>query len=124
MTPREAADVLATARRERRTVRPFTDVHGPGLDGEWGYAVQDLVRQDVVAAGARVVGAKLGLTSAAKQQHMGVDRPIVGFLTDEMLMGADDVSRALGSWAQPRIEPEIAFITARDLDGVPSRRER
>ena len=114
MTPRHAADLLRAARVEHRTLAPFTDDH-PNLDGDWGYAVQALAREDSVAAGDRVVGAKLGLTSVAKQQRMGVDRPIVGFLTDAMLLPPADVGPLTG-FAQPRIEPEIAFITARDID--------
>jgi hypothetical protein len=32
-------------RIERRTLKPFTDEH-PELDEAWGYAVQDIARQD------------------------------------------------------------------------------
>lgn len=115
MTPAEAAAVLRGARTERRTVAPFTDLL-PSLDEDWGYAVQAEARRTSEADGERLVGAKLGLTSAAKQQRMGVDRPIVGFLTDTMLLRPDDVADALSAWVQPRIEPEIAFITGRSLD--------
>jgi 2-oxo-3-hexenedioate decarboxylase len=65
-----------------------------------------------------VIGAKLGLTSAAKQQRMGVAQPVVGFLTDTMRLGPDDpagLARAAAAWAQPRIEPEIAFVTGSAL---------
>jgi 2-oxo-3-hexenedioate decarboxylase len=55
------------------------------------------------------VGAKLGLTSAPKQQTMGVHQPIVGFLTDAM-HDADPTSLA-----QPRVEPEIAYRLGADL---------
>lgn len=115
MTPREAADLLRAARAERRTLPPFTDEH-PELDEDWGYAVQALALDDRVAAGDPVVGAKLGLTSRAKQDRMGVDRPIVGFLTRSMLLEPEDVGDALARWAQPRIEPEIAFVTGRPID--------
>lgn len=57
-----------------------------------------------------MIGAKLGLTSEAKQLTMGVHQPIVGFLTDAM----DHV--ALNALAQPRVEPEVAFRLAVDLD--------
>jgi 2-oxo-3-hexenedioate decarboxylase len=115
VNPRRAADLLRTARKGRRTLRPFTDEH-PELDEDWGYAVQALAREDSVAAGDPVVGAKLGLTSRAKQQRMGVDRPIVGFLARSMLLRPEDVGAALETWVQPRIEPEIAFVTARTVD--------
>lgn len=68
-----------------------------------------------VEDGERTIGAKLGLTSRAKQQRMGVDTPIVGFLTNAMLFEADRVARDLRRWVQPRIEPEIVFVTAQDI---------
>jgi len=115
MTPAQAAEALRVARTARRTLPPFTD-QLPALDETWGYAAQAEDRRVRLSAGERVVGAKLGLTSAAKQQRMGVDRPIVGFLTDRMLLEPTQIAAALSSWAQPRIEPEIAFVTARTLD--------
>lgn len=115
MTPRQAADLLRAARLERRTLPPFTDAYR-NVDEDWGYAVQALAREDSVAAGDSVVGAKLGLTSVVKQQRMGVDRPIVGFLTTSMLVEPTALGHGLKRWAQPRVEPEIAFVTARDID--------
>lgn len=114
MTPREAADHLRAARLARRTVEPLTDLH-PGLDEDWAYDVQRIDRDGRAADGDPAVGAKLGLTSVAKQQRMGVDRPIVGFLTRSMILGADLPQDALARWAQPRIEPEIAFTTSRAI---------
>jgi len=114
MTPEEAADRLSRARTTRTTLSPFTDEH-PGLDEAWGYAAQDVDRVGRLAAGEGLVGAKLGLTSVAKQQRMGVDRPIVGFLGDTMVLRAGEVADALTRWAQPRIEPEVAFVTAQPV---------
>ena len=94
---------------------PFTDER-LDVDEAWGYAVQAEELRQRLVSGERVVGAKLGLTSAAKQQRMGVDRPIVGFLTDTMLLNPELVGEALDRWVQPRIEPEIAFVTARTID--------
>ncbi|MDV8022583.1 hypothetical protein [Rhodococcus sp. IEGM 1330] len=62
-----------------------------------------------MADGERTIGAKLGLTSRVKQQRMGVDTPIVGFLNDAMLFEADRVTRELHRWVQPRIEPEVVL---------------
>jgi 2-oxo-3-hexenedioate decarboxylase len=112
--PRQAANLLRAARLECQTLPPFTDAH-PNLTEDWGYAVQALARHDSVLEDGGVVGAKLGLTSLAKQQRMGVDRPIAGFLTSAMLLGPEEVGGALTRWAQPRVEPEIAFVTARDI---------
>ncbi len=114
MKPAEAAAALRAAREARRTLPPFTD-SDPTLDEQWGYAVQALDRTQRVGSGETVIGAKLGLTSAAKQQRMNVNRPIVGFLTDAMRVEPDSLAQTAQSWAQPRIEPEIAFITAQAL---------
>jgi 2-oxo-3-hexenedioate decarboxylase len=113
----EARDELLTARRERRTLTRFTDDH-PDLDADWGLAVQAGLRFAHEDAGDPVVGAKLGLTSAAKQRTMGVHEPIVGFLTAGMdLARVADRSAALAALGQPRVEPEVAFVLARDLAG-------
>lgn len=111
LDPHEAAALLAAARGDRRTLQRFSDTLD-GVDEAWGHAVQDADRVARTAAGERVVGAKLGLTSAAKQQTMGVHQPIVGFLTDAM---AGDVLD-LASLGQPRVEPEIAFRLGAVLD--------
>lgn len=115
MSPEEAAALLRAARVEGRTLEPFTDTHAD-LDEAWGYAVQRLDLADRVRHGERPVGAKLGLTSEAKQQRMGVRRPVVGFLTDAMLLPDGPVDA--GRWVQPRVEPEIAFLTGRRIDRV------
>lgn len=114
MRPVDAEATLRAARTARRTLTPLTD-EDPSLDEQWGYDVQALDRAQRIAAGEQIIGAKLGLTSAAKQQRMGVDQPIVGFLTDTMRVDADSLAAAAAGWAQPRIEPEIAFVTGRPL---------
>lgn len=114
MTPGDAEAVLRAARTDRRTLTPFSDAE-PTLDEQWGYAVQAADRARREASGEDVVGAKLGLTSAAKQQRMGIAQPIVGFLTDVMRVDADALAQAAQAWAQPRIEPEIAFVTSQPL---------
>lgn len=114
-TPSDAAQSLRDARLARIPRRPFTDTD-PELDEDWGYSVQDLDRSQRLSAGERLVGAKLGLTSRAKQLTMGVGQPIVGFLTEAMQLGAGDDVRVLWRTAQPRVEPEIAFRLAADLN--------
>jgi 2-oxo-3-hexenedioate decarboxylase len=124
VTPEAAAAALAEARDRREAVTRFTDTQ-PTLDQAWGYAVQDLDRAARVRSGEAEVGAKLGLTSRAKQITMQVDQPIIGFLTDAMDMGGvapPDPTRLI----QPRVEPEIAFVLGAPLaspltrDAVPA----
>lgn len=114
MRPADAEATLRAARTGRRTLAPFTDAE-PTLDEQWGYDVQALDHAHRLELGERMVGAKLGLTSVAKQRRMNVDQPIVGFLTDAMRQEPAGLAGAVEAWAQPRIEPEIAFITGRPL---------
>ncbi|MEZ5116497.1 MAG: fumarylacetoacetate hydrolase family protein [Candidatus Nanopelagicales bacterium] len=106
---------LVAAARDRRGIAPITDAV-PGLDVPTAYGIQDSVVAARVADGAVVVGAKLGLTSVAKQRQMNVDEPLYGWLTDDMQI---DTGEALvcDRFIQPRVEPEIAFLLGRDLAG-------
>ncbi len=110
-----AVGVLMAAEADRRDLEPITD-EWPDLDLATAYAVQDEVLRRKVAAGERVVGVKLGLTSRAKQQRMGVDSPLTGWLTDAMVLptGAPVPQDEL---IHPRAEPEIAFVLGRPLAG-------
>ena len=79
-----ALDILATALRRQRPrtpSRPFTD-EWPELDLDTAYAIQDAALQRRVERGETVVGVKLGLTTRAKQQRMGIDSPLTAWLTD------------------------------------------
>ncbi len=114
MRPADAEMFLRATRGAGSLVEPFTDTHSE-LDEAWGYETQVLDRRQRLQAGESMIGAKLGLTSRAKQDRMGVDRPIVGFLTKAMVVEADEVVSRLPTWTHPRIEPEIAFITSHDI---------
>ncbi|WP_206995404.1 2-keto-4-pentenoate hydratase [Trinickia mobilis] len=65
--------------------------------------------------GERTVGIKLGFTSRAKMIQMGVDSLIWGWLTDAMLE-AEGASVDLSRFIHPRVEPEVCFVTRRDID--------
>ncbi|MDA8434611.1 MAG: fumarylacetoacetate hydrolase family protein [Actinomycetales bacterium] len=107
-------DTLVAAVRDRRATSPLTDSRE--LDEPTALRVQDAVVRARIDAGATLVGAKLGLTSAAKQRQMKVDRPLYGWLTDDMQV---DTGAAVlcERYIQPRVEPEIAFLLGRDLEG-------
>jgi len=107
-----AAD-LVVAERERKAIAPFSDAH-PDLDLATAYAAQRQFVKARLDAGERIVGAKLGLTSRAKQQAMGVDAPLYGWVTSGMLAAYGepvDLDRLI----HPRVEPEIAFLLASDI---------
>ena len=104
------------------TIAKLTDDH-PGMTIEDGYAVQDELRRRAIARGARLIGFKAGLTSKAKMRQMGVEVPSVGFLTSDMFR--PDGSAIPGEeLIQPRVEPEVAFVTKRDLRGPGCDRRR
>ena len=109
----EIAQELAAAERERRHLQPFTDA-SPELDLDTAYAAQWAGVQAKLDAGERLVGAKLGLTSKAKQQVMNVDAPLYGFVTSGMLAPYGEPVE-LARFIHPRVEPEIAFLLARDV---------
>jgi 2-oxo-3-hexenedioate decarboxylase len=112
---------LYDAASRRELVEPLTDAH-PALSVEDGYRIQDALVARHVAAGGVVVGAKLGLTSKAKQVEMHVHEPIGAWLTDRMAL-ADGEDLVVASLGQARVEPEIAFGLRTDLAGPDVTRE-
>ena len=106
---------LTAARASRRPCAPVRDLL-PSDDLDGAYAVQSAWVADQLAAGARVIGRKIGLSNPVVQAQFGVDRPDFGVLLDTMVCAERtpvDSARTL----QPKIEAEIAFVLAADLDG-------
>lgn len=66
--------------------------------------------------GEHLIGVKLGLTSRAKQQRMGVGTPFVAWLTDDMILPVGDPVPQF-KLIHPRTEPEIVFVMGQKLDG-------
>ncbi|WP_082680846.1 2-keto-4-pentenoate hydratase [Mycolicibacterium novocastrense] len=64
--------------------------------------------------GDRVVGVKLGFTSKAKAEQMGLSDVVIGVLHDSMEIARDEVTD-LSRWVHPRIEPEVAFRLGKDI---------
>ncbi len=110
------ADLLHAAERDRRAVPMLTAAH-PDLDVAGAYAVQAHNVDRRLAEGDRAIGFKLGLTSRAKQLAMGVEDPLWGRLTAGLLH-AEEVPLDLGRLIHARVEPEIAFLLGRDVDGA------
>ena len=109
-----AAERLANASRSGVPCQPVRDLIGQDDIGA-AYRVQTINIDASVRAGRRVVGRKIGLTSPAVQKQLGVDRPDFGVLLDHFDVSGErpvDFSRLL----QPRIEAEIAFTIAADID--------
>jgi 2-oxo-3-hexenedioate decarboxylase len=109
------AEHLQMAELEAKPVRKITDDY-PGMDWDDAYAIQDSIRASKAARGAPVDGLKMGLTSLAKMEQMGVTDPIYGFLNgdNEFKSGADISTEKL---IHPKVEAEIGFVLNRPLKG-------
>lgn len=112
----DLADRLYRAARRTELVDPLTDEH-PDLTMEAAYEIQDAVVARYEADGDAVVGAKLGLTSRAKQRDVGVHEPLYGWLTASLDLDPG-TPLDLSAVGQPRVEPEIAFRLGEDLEGA------
>ena len=106
---------LYSALRARRTVTPLIE-QDPALTIDDAYAISLDFLSRRVRDGEKIVGKKIGVTSKAVQDMLGVHQPDFGFLTDAMFVeGVIDIdAKAL---IAPRAEAEIAFILKDGLNG-------
>lgn len=112
----QAAQALREARSQRKTIARISETYGiQGLEA--AYAVAEINTRAELVAGKRVSGKKVGLTSKAVQQQLGVDQPDFGVLFADMefLSGQDVPAKRL---IQPKVEAEVAFIVGRDIVGT------
>lgn len=111
-----AAHALRVARAERRPIERVSESHGiAGLDAAYAVAAIN-TRARLADPGRRIVGLKVGLTSRAVQQQLGVDQPDFGVLFDDMEFLDGDVLPT-HRLVQPKVEAEVAFVVGRDLGG-------
>lgn len=108
-----AALALRTARARQAPIAPLSTRYGITTLAD-AYAVQEINTREALSQGRRLVGRKIGLTSKAVQQQLGVDQPDFGMLFADMEIpdgGEIDCSRLI----QPKAEGEIAFVLGRAL---------
>jgi 2-oxopent-4-enoate/cis-2-oxohex-4-enoate hydratase len=112
----ELGTELYRALREQRTVAPLKG-RIADISIEDAYYISRYFVNKRVESGERIVGKKIGVTSAPVQEMLGVYQPDFGFLTDAMERsdGADISIDA--QLIQPRAEGEIAFRLKADLVG-------
>ena len=118
MTPEaiaQAADSLYMA-EQSRIQRPLLSAEHPSATMDDAYAVQRGFVQQKLAAGRRVIGWKIGLTSRAMQQQLNITTPDSGVLLDDMAF-ANGAAIPAGRFIAPRIEAEIAFVMKSPLTG-------
>ncbi|MGW5263877.1 2-keto-4-pentenoate hydratase [Microbispora sp. NPDC004025] len=111
----EAAGRLRAAERDRSPIEPLTDAY-PGIDVVDAYEIQLANIRRRLAAGARVCGHKVGLSSPVMQRMMGVDEPDYGHLLDDMVLAQDEPIEA-ARYCYPRVEVEIGYVLGASLPG-------
>lgn len=107
--------ILFDAENSKQEVPPLTE-GTPNLTVQDAYQIQLTNVQKKVEEGNYITGKKIGLTSLAMQESLGVSEPDYGHLLDDMLIeNGGDISykRVI----QPKVEAEIAFILKKDLKG-------
>lgn len=107
---------LALAQETRVPCAAVRDLIGTD-DLPAAYAVQQGLVQARLAAGGgsvRVVGRKIGATSLAVQQQLGVDQPDFGYLLSDMDVSHDHPI-SMRTLVQPRVEAEVAFVLGHDI---------
>jgi 2-keto-4-pentenoate hydratase len=111
----ELADELDLAERDRVAIDPLVARH-PDIDVVDAYEIQLINIRRKLDNGARVVGHKVGLSSLAMQQMMGVDEPDYGHLLADMQV-YQDVPVEASRYLFPRVEVEVGFVLGADLPG-------
>lgn len=111
----KAADLLLQAEETRTPVLQLSKTW-PEITFEDAYAIQAEVTARKVAAGARVIGHKVGLTSKAMQRSSQIDEPDYGHLLEDMII-ADGATVGHADYCIPRVELELAFVLGTTLEG-------
>ena len=120
----QLGDELFAALRERRALEPLSSRH-PAITVDDAYRISLHLLKSREAAGERVIGKKIGVTSKPVQDMLDVRQPDFGFLTDAMQVAdGAQVSLAGVGLIQPRAEGEIAFMLKADLQGPGVTREQ
>lgn len=116
MVPEErqrAAESLRAAERARLPIPPLT-VDYPSMDTVDAYEIQLINVKERLGQGRLVRGHKVGLSSKAMQEMMGVDEPDYGHLLDDMFV-FEDSEVDISEMCHPRVEVEVGFILGAPL---------
>lgn len=107
---------LELARTTKIQIRQVTLEH-PDMTIDDAYAIQRAWIDRQLASGKKVVGHKIGLTSRAMQQAVGIDEPDFGTLLDSMVY-EPDADIPFDDFVEPRLEVELAYVLSGSLEGV------
>jgi 2-oxo-hept-3-ene-1,7-dioate hydratase len=112
---RKAADTLMQAEKTRQQATQLS-VTFPNINFEDAYAISTEVAKRRMAAGQKLIGHKVGLTSKAMQASSQIDEPDYGYLFENMMV-ADGAKVPHENYCAPRVEIELAFILGKQLKG-------
>src|SRR6202044_685846 len=111
----KAADILLAAEKERKQAVQLSKTW-PGITMEDAYAISTAVANRKIAAGAKLIGHKVGLTSKAMQRSSQIDEPDYGHLLDNRMI-ADGPRIPHENFCLPPVEVEPAFVLGKPLRG-------
>ena len=113
---KKIAEYLVAGEVKKREVVKVTAEIKPDLTVEEAYLVQEEIVMIKLNEGRKLIGPKMGLTSQAKMDQMGVENPIYGYVFDYMLID-NGGSLPFSELIHPKVEAEIAFIIGEDIEG-------
>ncbi|HOQ22197.1 2-keto-4-pentenoate hydratase [Microbacterium paulum] len=118
LTPDQVAEIAAELAEADRahTVIPRITARYPDATVEDSYAIQGVWRDGNLAAGRRLVGRKIGLTSKAMQQATGITEPDYGVMFEDTVYATGSTIDA-SQFSNVRIEVELAFVLKTPLEG-------
>jgi 2-oxopent-4-enoate/cis-2-oxohex-4-enoate hydratase len=108
-------DELYQALTTRQVIEPLTSRHAD-ITIEDAYHIQQRMIARRIEKGERVIGKKIGVTSAAVMNLLGVHQPDFGYMLDGMIYNEGE-SIPMDTLIQPKAEGEIAFMMKKDLMG-------
>ena len=111
----KAADILMEAHKTKKQAVQLSTTY-PGITIEDAYSISTIVHKRQIAAGRKLIGHKVGLTSKAMQRSSNIDEPDFGYLHDDMLI-PDGAKLKHADFCKPRIEVELAFVLGKKLMG-------
>jgi len=107
-----AAKLLERAESAANATPQLSVSHNFSIDE--AYLIQKAVIDMKIHGGQQLTGVKMGFTSKAKMEQMGVHDMIFGLLTNEMAY-ENHGEVLIGKFIHPRAEPEIAFFIKKDI---------
>lgn len=112
---RQLAESLVEAAVACTPLSPLSESVGE-LELADGYRIQQETLRLRRRAGERRIGWKVGLTSTATREELGINEPIAGYLLASGLW-LDGQEAAFDRFIAPALEPEIALVMGRELAG-------